>query len=62
MPRHRVFMGKIGSSNTSKLFEPEPKYYPLKWWQLWRVNPEFGNRTYRYRWVRFLFEQVGQNK
>lgn len=28
------------------------EYYPLKWWQLWRWNPYWECRTYRYRWVR----------
>jgi hypothetical protein len=31
-------------------------YYPLKWWQLWRYNPYWDSKTYRYRWVRSLFQ------
>ncbi|MCP4256846.1 MAG: hypothetical protein GY774_04865 [Planctomycetes bacterium] len=38
--------------------EENRKFYPLKWWQLWRFNPYWCTYTYRFKWVRDLSEAI----
>jgi len=33
------------------------EYYPLKWWQLWRWNGYWQNYTFRYKWVRSIYDK-----
>lgn len=32
-------------------------HYPIKWWQLWRYNHDFEIYTFRYKWLRDLYDK-----